>query len=145
MELRLDLKLPRDAVSVPVVRRLLDTSLGVLGVKRPIREDIKVMLTEACGNVIRHADDGEDYTVSASVVEHRCVIQVIDSGGGFPAVQLSEVAPSAEHGRGMMIMKALADDVRFSTLPHQGALVAMEKHLDFGEDTYAEMLSHSPH
>lgn len=58
MEISLDLQLPRDAASVPATRRLLDAALAALGVEDQIRDDIEVMLTEACTNVIKHAEHG---------------------------------------------------------------------------------------
>lgn len=147
MEISLDLRLPRDAASVPVIRQLLDSSLGVLGVDAPIREDIRLMLTEACSNVIRHADHTDDYTVRAAIVDERCLIKVIDAGRGFDARQVrrhGRPEPTSEHGRGLLIMQALADDVRFSCLPENGALVALEKHLHYGEHAAGRTLS-SPH
>jgi anti-sigma regulatory factor (Ser/Thr protein kinase) len=139
----LDLRLPRDAASVPVIRRLLDSSLGVLGVDGPIREDIRLMLTEACSNVIRHAEHSDDYTVRAAIIDDRCLIKVLDTGTGFPDRPIpqqpaGETAddPSAmpEHGRGLNIIRALADDYRFTSLPENGALVTLEKHLEYDKD-----------
>ncbi|MBW8485510.1 ATP-binding protein [Actinomadura parmotrematis] len=145
MELNLDLRLPRDETSVPAVRRLLDAALRTLGVEAEIRDDIQLMLTEACSNVIRHAQAGDDYTVRATIVDERCLIKVIDSGEGFEpaggAAGGDEVDLAAESGRGVMIMKALADDVRFATFPEQGALVALVKHLRYGADTLGAQLS----
>jgi serine/threonine-protein kinase RsbW len=132
VEMNLDLRLPRDDASVPMVRHLLDSSLGTLGVDAEIREDIQLMLTEACANVVRHARDGDDYTVRATIVDDRCVIRVMDTGPGFDPSKVAAVAPSAEHGRGLLIMKALADDVRFHSYAEHGALVALEKRLHFG-------------
>lgn len=147
MEICLDLRLPRDASSVPVVRRLLDSSLAVLGVDVPIREDIRLMLTEACGNVIEHAEHTDDYTVRAEVVDECCLIKVIDSGKGFDAEQVrrnGRPAPTAERGRGLLIMRALADDVRFTCLPENGALVTLKKQLHYGKDAAGRMSS-GPH
>ncbi|MGK5554015.1 ATP-binding protein [Actinomadura kijaniata] len=137
MELNLDLRLPRDAASVPAVRRLLDAALQALGVEETIRGDIELMLSEACGNVIRHAQAGDDYTVRVTILGERCVIKVIDSGQGFDPDRAEGEAAGrsdgrAEHGRGMMIMRTLADDVRFRSFPESGALVALEKHLRYG-------------
>ncbi|MFI6516714.1 ATP-binding protein [Spirillospora sp. NPDC050679] len=141
MELNLDLRLPRDAASVPAVRQLLDSALETLGVEESIRGDIELMLSEACGNVIRHAEAGDDYTVRVTIVDERCVIKVIDSGRGFDVEAVRGPDPAAEHGRGMMIMRALADDVRFRSFPESGALVALEKHLRYGAGSLGGKLS----
>lgn len=144
MEITLDLRLPRDAASVPITRQMLDANLRVLGVEESIREDIQLMLTEACGNVIRHAEHTDDYTVRALIVDDCCLIKVMDTGQGFDvedARQTVEDAQIAEHGRGLEIMRTLADDVRFTCMPHNGALVALQKHLKYGSDTAGDLLT----
>lgn len=139
VEINLELRLPGDTTSVPAARRLLDASLAALGVDEPICGDIELMLTEACTNVIRHARAGDDYTVRATIVDERCVIRVIDSGRGVDenavAAAATPAAPTAESGRGLQIMRALADDVRFHAFPDRGSLVALEKHLRYREDS----------
>ncbi|MCP2339552.1 ATP-binding protein [Actinomadura rupiterrae] len=145
MEITLDLRLPRDSTSVPAARRLLDASLGVLGVDEPIRGDIELMLTEACTNVIRHAQAGDDFTVRVSILDTRCVIRVIDSGRGIDsrtvATAEEPAALTAESGRGLQIMRALADDVRFRNFPDSGSLVALEKHLIYRQDSLGSRMS----
>lgn len=141
MEISLDLQLPRDAASVPATRRLLDAALAALGVENRIRDDIEMMLTEACTNVIKHAEHGADYTVRAVIQGRRCVIKVIDSGAGFDAERVPRPDPSAEHGRGLLIMRSLADDVRFRSFPEDGALVSLEKRLTYGEDSLGGLLT----
>lgn len=140
MEISLDLQLPRDAASVPATRRLLDAALAALGVEDHIRDDIEVMLTEACTNVIKHAEHGADYTVRATIQGRRCVIKVIDSGIGFDAGSILRPEASAEHGRGLLIMRSLADDVRFRSFAEDGALVSLEKRLSYGEDSLGGVL-----
>lgn len=144
MEISLDLLLPRDAASVPATRRILDSALRALGVDDPIRDDLVVMLSEACTNVIRHAAQGDCYTVRATIQDRRCVIKVIDAGTGFDAERVPAPGLSAEHGRGVMIMQALADDVRFRSLPDDGALVALEKGLRYTENSLGGRLAGAP-
>ncbi|QXJ20407.1 ATP-binding protein [Actinomadura graeca] len=141
MEISLDLLLPRDAASVPASRKILDAALQALGVEDQICDDIELMLTEACSNVIRHAENGSGYTVRATIQDLRCVIKVIDSGPGFEPDEIPVPGPSAERGRGLMIMRMLADDVRFASVPDDGALVALEKRLRYGEDSIGGRLA----
>ncbi|MEV5503240.1 ATP-binding protein [Nonomuraea fuscirosea] len=125
------LRLPRDAASVPLIRQMLDGTLRSLGVEPQIRDDIELMLTEACSNVIKHAAPSDDYTVSASVHDHLCVIRVVDTGDGFDAEKVSAPEPGSEHGRGLQIMRALADDIRFTNRREHGAVVCLEKRLRY--------------
>ncbi|MEV0628788.1 ATP-binding protein [Nonomuraea wenchangensis] len=131
MEASIALRLPRDAASVPLIRQMLDGTLRSLGVEGGIRDDIELMLTEACSNVIRHAEPSDDYTVSATVHDDRCFIRVVDNGHGFDPDKLEQPKPGAEHGRGLMIMRALADDIRFTSKRENGAMVCLEKRLRY--------------
>ncbi|GHH70909.1 hypothetical protein GCM10017673_23370 [Streptosporangium violaceochromogenes] len=134
MEATIALRLPRDAASVPVIRQLLDASLRTLGVEPQIREDIQLMLSEACSNVIQHATPSDDYMVSTELSRDRCTIKVVDTGKGFDFSGARSPSPTSEHGRGLLIMKALADDVRFVNRDEHGSIVCLEKALRFVED-----------
>ncbi|AWS42802.1 MULTISPECIES: ATP-binding protein [Streptosporangium] len=135
MEATIALRLPRDAASVPVIRQLLDASLGALGVVPQIREDIQLMLSEACSNVIQHATPSDDYMVSTELCRDRCVIKVVDAGNGFDFSGVpSSPSATSEHGRGLLIMQALADDIRFVNRHERGSIVCLEKALRFVED-----------
>ncbi|MDA0635237.1 ATP-binding protein [Nonomuraea sp. MCN248] len=131
METTMALRLPRDAASVPLIRQMLDGTLTSLGVEPQIRDDIELMLTEACSNVIRHAEPCDEYTVSAMVYDDLCVIRVTDNGHGFDPAAVREATPGSEHGRGLQIMRALADDVRFTNKREHGAVVCLEKRLRY--------------
>ncbi|MEV4177375.1 MULTISPECIES: ATP-binding protein [unclassified Nonomuraea] len=131
MEATIALRLPRDAASVPLIRQMLDGTLRSLGVEPQIRDDIELMLTEACSNVIKHAAPSDDYTVSASVHDHLCIIKVVDTGNGFDPRKLVIPDPGSEHGRGLQIMRALADDIRFTNRQEHGAVVCLEKRLRY--------------
>ncbi|MET9069091.1 ATP-binding protein [Streptosporangium sandarakinum] len=134
MEATISLRLPRDAASVPVIRQLLNASLGALGVEPQIRDDIQLMLSEACSNVIQHAEPSDDYMVSTELIRDRCVIKVVDAGNGFDSSMARAPSPTSEHGRGLLIMQALADDVRFVNRPERGSIVCLEKTLRFVDD-----------
>jgi serine/threonine-protein kinase RsbW len=62
MTVRLDL--PREAGSVPAVRRLLRSALAVLHVDRTSGADLELAITEACANVISHAEGMETFEKS---------------------------------------------------------------------------------
>lgn len=131
MEATMSLRLPRDAASVPIIRQMLDGTLRTLGVEPQVRDDIELMLTEACSNVIRHAAPSDEYMVSASVQDHLCVIRVIDTGDGFDPDKVGEPDPNGEHGRGLQIMRALADEMRLNNERDNGAVVCLEKRLRY--------------
>ncbi len=134
MKIKLTLALPRDAASVPVVRKILKSSLQMLGVREETIGDVELALTEACTNVLDHAHGTEDYEVAVGIDGRACVIEVIDRGGGFDAAGLAEAGPYAEDGRGVLIMKALVDEISFIHRPADGTVVHMEKRLTWADD-----------
>jgi anti-sigma regulatory factor (Ser/Thr protein kinase) len=73
---------PGEAVSVPVMRRVLGDTLSRLGMDERCVGDILLAVTEACSNVVRHAGPGRRYEVVAHVGSKRCVLEIVDSGRG---------------------------------------------------------------
>jgi serine/threonine-protein kinase RsbW len=137
------LSLPRDAISVPVIRRVLRVALVTLRVHDDCISDIEIALTEACTNVLDHARTGDQYEVAASVHDDRCIIDVIDNGGGFDAAPfgLVDADPAAEGGRGIQLIRALVDNVRFVPVPGHGSAVHFEKALISVDGTPLRMLA----
>jgi serine/threonine-protein kinase RsbW len=137
MEINMTLHLPRDAASVPVSRQVLDSCLQTLGVTPDTRADIALALSEACANVIQHAGPGEKYEVQVSAKDCRCAIEVINTSGnggrrvGAIAVTSDPVSESAEHGRGLKIIDAVADNLQLTGNEGHGTIVHFEKTLEW--------------
>ena len=143
MEIKLTLALPRDELSVPVVRRVLKQAMDTLGVEGEVTADIELALTEACTNVLDHAVDAEEYEVSAGIDGEVCVIEVVDRGGGFEAedLGLEQADHHAEEGRGIQLMRALVDRVEFDSSSNSGTTVHLEKKLRWHEDSIIKALT----
>ena len=138
MEIQMALHLPRDAVSVPVGRQVLDSCLETLGVAAETRADIALALSEACSNVVQHAGPGEEYEVRVSARDCRCTIEVVNTGSadgeptpdGF-AVTDEPVPVTAESGRGLKIIEAVVDNLQLTGNGRQGTTVHFEKTLEW--------------
>jgi serine/threonine-protein kinase RsbW len=133
VEIRLVLYLPREAVSVPVTRRVLDSCLQTLGVTIDTRDDIALALTEACANVIQHAGPGEEYEVQVSARNRKCAISVVNSGSGDGqpiAVTDDPVPATAERGRGLKIIDAVVDNLQLTSNDRRGTTLHFEKTLE---------------
>lgn len=131
----MDLSLPRDARTVSVARHICRETLRELGVERDCVSDIEVALTEACTNVLNHSGPGDEYDVEVTLTERDCVIRVFDTGKGFDSEAISPRADGiAESGRGIELMHALVDTVRFESRPEDGTIVHLEKQLAYVED-----------
>lgn len=143
----LRLLLPRDAASIPVVRHLSEYALKELGCQQQVCDDIGLAITEACANVIQHAETGEAYAVQVSIESDICEIRVIDTGdtsfdfdGAQASVRERSLDAMSESGRGIAIIKALVDDLSFEIQPETGTLVRMVKRLSFDADSPARRL-----
>jgi serine/threonine-protein kinase RsbW len=131
----LSLVLPRDKHSVVLARRLARHALDEVGAIEDHAHDVELALAEAAANVIEHSGPGDRYRVSVEVLPRTCELRVIDVGRGFDHESLSrEMAHvSAEEGRGIALMHALMDQVRFNAHPEQGTIVHLVKGLAFDD------------
>ena len=141
----LTIRLPRDAMSVPVVRHLVRHTLDQVGVLDGVSDDIGLALTEACANVLDHAGPGDAYDVAVTVGAELCELRVVDIGHGFDHDSVSwpapdEAKPDAERGRGLGLMYALVDHIELHSEPEAGTLVRLVKQLDFDESAPARRL-----
>ena len=121
MEVRLSLALPRDRSTVPLTRRVLDSALAVFSVTKDCRDDIGLAIGEACANAVQHAEVGADYHVTVTIADDRCVIDVVDQGVGVQSTDTPEPNADDEDGRGLRIIRALADAVELRRDQHRGA------------------------
>ncbi|MFJ8805238.1 ATP-binding protein [Streptomyces sp. NPDC102490] len=141
------LHLRREAASVPLARRLLIGTMETAGVDPDISFDLSVALSEACANAVEHGGDdgcggpGEAYRVTAYLDGERCRIEVADTGPGFPAAApggpqaVARPAAEAESGRGLCLIRELADHVHIGSTPGRaGAVVSFDKVLKWREN-----------
>ncbi|GHB25538.1 hypothetical protein GCM10010377_14440 [Streptomyces viridiviolaceus] len=142
------LHLRREAASVPLARRLLLGTMETAGVDPEISYDLSVALSEACANAVEHGGEeaagttSQAYRVTAYLDGERCRIEVSDEGPGFPAGAFGRTggpfrsAPAdAEHGRGLCLIRELADHVHIGSAPGRaGAVVSFDKILKWRKD-----------
>lgn len=127
MRMSVRLNLPREVDSVPAVRRLLRCALTILRVDGQASADLEIALTEACANVVKHATGAEKFEVRLDVGVDRCSIDVMDDGSGFdPGADIAP-SPTSERGRGLLLIKALGENVRMHSSPRSGSLIHFEK------------------
>jgi serine/threonine-protein kinase RsbW len=135
VEIMLALSLPRDEETIPVARHIASSAMQEVGVRDDAVHDIAVALTEACTNVLKHSGPGDEYQVSVEVDDERCTVRVKDTGRGFDGASLGlqHADVSAEQGRGIELMRALVDQVRFVSKPEDGTIVHLEKSVEFAD------------
>lgn len=111
MLVRVQLSLPRDSRFVPVMRNLTACLLHDVHAPQEAVDDVEIAVTEACANVVRHAEGVEDYEVRVEIGVDGCAIEVADLGPGFD--EPPDAAGDAESGRGLQLMRALMDEMQF--------------------------------
>jgi serine/threonine-protein kinase RsbW len=100
--------------------RLALTGLSRL---RPLEDetlaDLKLALTEACSNSVRHAyPDGEGpVEILFELHADRLVIEVADAGGGFDPAAAPDEDALSEGGLGIAIIRAVADELEIGAGP----------------------------
>lgn len=100
---------------------LILARLALAGLSRAVKidpetlADLKLAVTEACANAVRHAygDSEGQVTVRYSVDGDRLAIVVEDDGEGFEPQQVDDWVPEEldETGMGLSIIRAVVDDL----------------------------------
>ena len=78
-DVRFCLVLPCEALSVPVMRRVLGGTLLGFGADEECVADILLAATEACTNVLKHDPRCSEYEVSASVGKNDCFLEIANA------------------------------------------------------------------
>jgi serine/threonine-protein kinase RsbW len=115
--------------------RLALTGIGRLReLSDELLADLKLALTEAASNSVRHAYGDKDVGVvdiSYQLFPDRLVIEVTDEGEGFDVAEAEGNADElSEGGLGIAIIRAIADEVEIAAQPGgKGSRLRFEKAL----------------
>lgn len=116
------LSLPAQPENVAVVRHVMNAFGDAFDIPTDTMEDIRLAVTEACTNVVRHAYDHTDGLIDVLVrtLPDRLEVTVADTGRG--------IAPSDDRdgpGFGLPMIATLADSLEIDRSVHAGSRVAM--------------------
>jgi serine/threonine-protein kinase RsbW len=79
---------PHEALSVPVMRRVLGDTLRRLGADEEGVSDLLLAVTEACTNVLKHGAPGPRYEIVARIGQRGCLIQVLNDERGLDSLMV---------------------------------------------------------
>src|ERR1700679_1055372 len=96
-DVRFCLLFPREALSIPVMRRVLGDILNRVGVDESSISDLLLAVTEACTNVLRHSGQGRGYEIIARVTGDHLQLEVVDNGRGFDPAAVPGRRPVVRH------------------------------------------------
>jgi serine/threonine-protein kinase RsbW len=109
------LTIPARAEYITLGRLALTAIAGVRPVSDETLHDLKLALTEACTNSVKHAygNGGGEVEIVYQLEPDRLVVEVGDMGSGFEPGKLppSDESDLEEGGLGIEIIRALADEV----------------------------------
>jgi anti-sigma regulatory factor (Ser/Thr protein kinase) len=116
------LTLPARPENVAVVRHVLGALAEALRLPGDVVEDMRLAVTEACTNVVRHAYEDDEGTIDVIVRPQGDALEVVvaDSGRG--------IAPSpdtAGPGFGLALIAALADTLEIERHRGDGSRLIM--------------------
>ena len=128
------LTIPARAEYITLCRLALTGIARLRELSDELLADLKLALTEAASNSVRHAYGDKDMGVveiSYELFPDRLVIEVTDEGEGFdPAEAEVDSDGLSEGGLGIAIIRAIADEVEIGAQPGgKGSRLRFEKAL----------------
>lgn len=118
---------------VSIIRLTVSGIANKLGFNLDDIEDMKVAVSEACTNAIKHSLDSKVY-ITFSSVEKGLNISVEDKGKGYDinSIPAPDLAEPKESGLGLFIIQTLMDEVAVESVGEKGTIIKMTKYL--GDD-----------
>jgi serine/threonine-protein kinase RsbW len=117
------LTLPARPENVSVIRHVLGAFAESLRLPDDLVEDLRLAVTEACTNVVRHAyppDHAGPVEVSIQPLEEHVTVVVSDHGRG-----IGTSSDTTGPGLGLPLIAAIAEAVDLQPVPGGGSRVAM--------------------
>jgi serine/threonine-protein kinase RsbW len=127
------LTIPAKAEYITLGRLALTGLARLRPLPQDVLGDLKLALTEACTNSVRHAYEGGEGVVEIVYELHpdRLVVEVTDEGEGFTPPDDTEMPDelSEEGGLGIAIIQALSDELEIGERAGGGSRLRFVKHL----------------
>ena len=93
-------------------------------------EDMKVAVSEACTNAIKHSSDDRFY-ITFNIIDNGLNIEIKDNGIGCNIDLLGkpDLENPKENGLGIFIIQTLMDEVSIESSDNKGTIIKMTKYL----------------
>ena len=93
-------------------------------------EGMKVAVSEACTNAIKHSLDNK-FSVEYTIFENGSTITIIDSGKGYDvdSIDVPNLEEPKESGLGLFIIQSLMDELEIKSNINYGTVIKMTKYL----------------
>ncbi|SFE67350.1 ATP-binding protein [Peptostreptococcus sp. D1] len=125
---KISMKLTSNPNFVSVIRLTVSGIASKIGFSFDEIEDLKVSISEACTNAIKHSKE-ELFEINFYIYEDKLSIEVIDDGVGYDEDSVEDPDPlnPKTSGLGLFIIKTLMDEVEVKTCEDCGTVIKMTK------------------
>lgn len=115
---------------VSIIRLTTSGIANKIGFSLEDIEDLKVSISEACTNAIKHSLD-DVFTITYEILDNGLTIEIKDKGRGYDISSISEpdIENLQESGMGLFIIESLMDDVTIESQEGKGTMIRMTKYL----------------
>lgn len=115
---------------VGIIRLTTSGIANKIGFSMDDIEDLKVAVSEACTNAIKHSNDNM-FNITFSILENGLTIEIQDNGKGYDVDNAAkpDLENPKENGLGLFIIQTLMDDVSIESKENKGTIVKMTKYL----------------
>lgn len=115
MRLTMAISLPQQPSSIGEARHILAVLLSLTTADDRSRDDLAVLVTEACANAVQHGEPGTTIDLHVAIESGTCVLEVgnrgrVPDGGSFPT---RVPDPAQLSGRGLPLIAALSHSAQF--------------------------------
>jgi len=148
----IEMKIPAKPEYVGVIRLTLSGITSRMGYTYEEIEDMKIAISEACTNVVRHAyqeDEEGEMVIGFGVYQDKLEMMVTDYGRSFNFAEKKQELGSynasttldqiVEGGLGLYLIETLMDEVQ--VINQNGVTVFMVKYLSGERETHATIVS----
>ncbi len=124
------MEIPANPDYVSILRLTTSGIANKLGFSMDDIEDMKVAVSEACSNAVKHSEDNK-VSINFNLLNNGIQIEIIDNGKGYDvdAIETPDLSNPKEGGLGLFIIQTLMDEVNIESKGNQGTTIKMTKYL----------------
>ena len=124
------MEIPANPDYVSILRLTTSGIANKLGFSMDDIEDMKVAVSEACSNAVKHSEDNK-VSINFNLLNNGIQIEIIDNGKGYDvdSIETPDLSNPKEGGLGLFIIRTLMDEVNISSRGNQGTTIKMTKYL----------------
>ena len=124
------MEIPANPDYVSILRLTTSGIANKLGFSMDDIEDMKVAVSEACSNAVKHSEDNK-VIINFNLLNNGIQIEIIDNGKGYDvdSIETPDLSNPKEGGLGLFIIQTLMDEVNIESKGNQGTTIKMTKYL----------------